>query len=492
MKKILLSLAVLAFSCVSAFADEVTMKYSGTTTANMIGDGSNEASSLGLDNAQWSVVANKGGNTNAPGLNKAGDFRLYWHTNGSNTITVESLTKATISQIAITFTGDDYSNVSITVGGEEVTGENGVFKINSTSFVIGNANTTNVQVRIKQIVITYTGGTPITVQPPKFSVEGGLFFEPQTVALTCETEGAKILYTIPAGQDPEYTDDDNYSGIFYDGTPLTITKTTTIKAMAVKDGKTSSIVTATYSIANVANAGTEENPFTVADAISVVNALADGATTPNTYFVKGIVIGNPDFQRNASEQLYGNVNFVMADSQDGDLLTIYRAKDYNNAVSLTKSLIQSLSNDSENLYTANYILGKSLSALNQSDKAIEAYEAARQQKETALILRTIGSEQLKTAEQADYSQEYKNAYNTFKLLDEKYCALTDDIINLAQSAMLAGDNSQYDFCKNKLLDETAKNEDCRVYIMLCMMSDATSDNQTEGYLKKTRELYNSL
>jgi hypothetical protein len=331
MKKILLSLAVLAFSCVSAFADEVTMKYSGTTTANMIGDGSNEASSLGLDNAQWSVVANKGGNTNAPGLNKAGDFRLYWHTNGSNTITVESLTKATISQIAITFTGDDYSNVSITVGGEEVTGENGVFKINSTSFVIGNANTTNVQVRIKQIVITYTGGTPITVQPPKFSVEGGLFFEPQTVALTCETEGAKILYTIPAGQDPEYTDDDNYSGIFYDGTPLTITKTTTIKAMAVKDGKTSSIVTATYCVANVANAGTEENPFTVADAISVVNALADGATTPNTYFVKGIVIGNPDFQRNASEQLYGNVNFVMADSQDGDLLTIYRAKDYNNA-----------------------------------------------------------------------------------------------------------------------------------------------------------------
>ena len=331
MKKILLSLAVLAFSCVSAFADEVTMKYSGTTTANMIGDGSNEASSLGLDNAQWSVVANKGGNTNAPGLNKAGDFRLYWHTNGSNTITVESLTKATISQIAITFTGDDYSNVSITVGGEEVTGENGVFKINSTSFVIGNANTTNVQVRIKQIVITYTGGTPITVQPPKFSVEGGLFFEPQTVALTCETEGAKILYTIPAGQDPEYTDDENYSGIFYDGTPLTITKTTTIKAMAVKDGKTSSIVTATYCVANVANAGTEENPFTVADAISVVNALADGATTPNTYFVKGIVIGNPDFQRNASEQLYGNVNFVMADSQDGDLLTIYRAKDYNNA-----------------------------------------------------------------------------------------------------------------------------------------------------------------
>ena len=160
----------------------------------------------------------------------------------------------------------------------------------------------------------------------------------------------------------------------------------------------------------------------------------------------------------------------------------YKTKDYNNAVSLTKSLIQTLSNDSENLYTANYILGKSLSAQNQSDKAIEAYEAARQQKETALILRTIGSEQLKKAEQSGYSQDYKNAYNTFKLLDEKYCALTDDIINLAQSAMLAGDNSQYDFCKNKLLDETAKNEDCRVYIMLCMMSDLRQSDR--GLFKK--------
>lgn len=332
MKKILLSLAVLAFSCVSTFASEVTMKYSGTTTANMVADGSNEATSVGLDNAEWSVTADKGGNTNAPGLNKAGDFRLYWHTNGSNTITVKSLTNATISSIAITFTGADYSNVSVTVDGNAVTGTDGVYEINSTSFVIGNANTTNVQVRIKQIVITYTGGTPITVQPPKFSVEGGLFFEPQTVALTCETEGAKILYTIPAGNDPEYTDDENYTGVFYDGNPLTITKTTTIKAMAVKDGKTSSIVTATYTIVNVENPGTAESPFTVADAISVVNALADGATTPNTYFVKGIVIGAPDFQRKDDNSLYGNVNFAIADEAGGTTtLTIYRAKDLENA-----------------------------------------------------------------------------------------------------------------------------------------------------------------
>ena len=331
MKKILLSLAVLAFSCVGAFAEDVTMKYSGSTTTNLKADGSNEAGSVGLDDAAWSVVADKGGNSNAPGLNKAGDIRLYYHKDGSNTITVKSLTNATINSIAITFTDAQYSNVSVTVDGNAVTGTDGVFEINSTSFVLSNANTENIQVRISQIVISYTGGAPISVLPPKFSVESGMYFEPQTVALTCETEGAKILYTIPAGQDPEYTDDDNYTGVFYDGTPLTISKTTTIKAMAVKDGKVSSIVTATYTIVTVEHAGTEADPFTVADALVLVDALANGATTSETYYVKGVVVGTPDIQKKDDGTFYGNANFDIADDANGSTLTAYRLKGLENS-----------------------------------------------------------------------------------------------------------------------------------------------------------------
>jgi len=331
MKKILLSLAVLAFSCVGAFAEDVTMKYSGSTTTNLKADGSNEAGSVGLDDAAWSVVADKGGNSNAPGLNKAGDIRLYYHKDGSNTITVKSLTNATINSIAITFTDAQYSNVSVTVDGNAVTGTDGVFEINSTSFVLSNANTENIQVRISQIVISYTGGAPISVLPPKFSVESGMYFEPQTVALTCETEGAKILYTIPAGQDPEYTDDDNYTGVFYDGTPLTISKTTTIKAMAVKDGKVSSIVTATYTIVTVEHAGTEADPFTVADALVLIDALANGATTSETYYVKGVVVGTPDIQKKDDGTFYGNANFDIADDANGSTLTAYRLKGLENS-----------------------------------------------------------------------------------------------------------------------------------------------------------------
>ena len=312
-------------------ADEATMKYSGSTTANMKADGSNEAASVGLNDSEWSVVASKGAASNAPGLNKAGDIRLYWHADGGNTITVSSLTNATISNIAITFTGAEYSNVSVTANGAAVTGTDGNYAINSTSFILGNANTSNAQVRISQIVITYAGGTPVTVVAPKFSVESGLYFETQTVALTCETEGAKILYTIPAGQDPEYTDDNNFTGVFYDGTPLTISQNTIIKAMAIKDGQTSNIVTAKYTIVNTTGKGTVESPFSVADALQVVAALDKSATTSESYYVKGFVVGTPDIQKKEDGTYYGNANFTIADTKGGaDLLTCFRLKGLEN------------------------------------------------------------------------------------------------------------------------------------------------------------------
>lgn len=146
----------------------VSMEYTGTTTTNVAGDGSNEAASFNLNATEWSVVAAKGNAGNAPGLNKAGDFRLYYAANGGNTITVSSLTGATIESIAITFTGANYSNVSVTVDGQTVSGTDGVYPINSSSFVLGNANTSNAQVRISKVDITYTAGGSTEPSQPTF------------------------------------------------------------------------------------------------------------------------------------------------------------------------------------------------------------------------------------------------------------------------------------------------------------------------------------
>ena len=183
--------------------------------------------------------------------------------------------------------------------------------------------------QIKTIKI-YKKGAEAPLQVPEFSVASGLYFEPQTVALTCE-EGARILYTVAVGNDPEYIDDENYTGVFYDGNPLTVSKSTIIKAMAVKNGKTSSIVTATYTIVNTTGKGTAESPFSVADALQVVAALDKSATTSESYYVKGFVVGTPDIQKKEDGTYYGNANFTIADTKGGaDLLTCFRLKGLEN------------------------------------------------------------------------------------------------------------------------------------------------------------------
>lgn len=82
-------------------------------------------------------------------------------------------------------------------------------------------------------------GTPyVNVAQPVFSVEAGTYSEAFSVTISCATDGAAIYYTTdgtnPSAQSTRYT------------AAVTISQTTTLKAVAVKDGNTSSVTTATY------------------------------------------------------------------------------------------------------------------------------------------------------------------------------------------------------------------------------------------------------
>lgn len=244
-------------------------------------------------------------------------------------IEIEGTSSASAGVKQNIFVGDEAVSTE-TTGAKDVTN---VFQIAEgyqaagTIYTIKVTSAHNNQIRTIKI---YKKGEAAPVKEPEFSVPSGLYLEPQTVAMTCE-EGAKILYTIPAGQDPEYIDDENYTGVFYDGTPLTITQPTIIKAMAVKNGKTSNIVTATYTIVNTSAKGTAEDPFSVADAKMLIAALEKGATTAEKYYVKGFIVGTPDIQKKDDGTFYGNANFNIADAQGGsDLLTCYRLKGIDN------------------------------------------------------------------------------------------------------------------------------------------------------------------
>jgi hypothetical protein len=77
-----------------------------------------------------------------------------------------------------------------------------------------------------------------TVDAPSFSPSGGIYTEPQTVAINCETDEATIYYTTdgktPTNQSLEYT-----------GT-ITVSTPTTLKAIAYKNNTSSAVTTATY------------------------------------------------------------------------------------------------------------------------------------------------------------------------------------------------------------------------------------------------------
>ncbi len=116
----------------------------------------------------------------------------------------------------------------------------GTGAMTATATAIGNNE--------KFTLINVTGSQPPsqTVAAPSFSVAGGTYPTPQTVALTSATAGATIKYTTdgstPTAASPTYT------------APINVTATTTIKAYALKQGMTDSpVVSATYTISPLNN-----------------------------------------------------------------------------------------------------------------------------------------------------------------------------------------------------------------------------------------------
>jgi hypothetical protein len=109
-----------------------------------------------------------------------------------------------------------------------------------------------------------------------------------------------------------------------------------------------------YSLNGVTkNEGGGETPdpqiksLTIAAALDIINGLEDGKTTAEEYEVKGFVVGTPDFQRNKDGNLYGNVNFAIADEKGGaTTLTVFRAKDFENA-SFTEETINRIKEGDE-------------------------------------------------------------------------------------------------------------------------------------------------
>lgn len=149
------------------------------------------------------------------------------------------------------------------------------------------------------------------VEAPIFSPDGGVFTTPQSVSFAVAAptmEGYTFFYTTD-GTEPT-TESTLYTG------PIEVSTTTTIKAIAVKGGEVSLVTTATYAI--LAHAGTETDPYSVADAHAAIDANAGLTDVYATGVVTEIATAWSTDHSNIS------FNFVDAAGDGGSFLQAYR------------------------------------------------------------------------------------------------------------------------------------------------------------------------
>lgn len=176
-------------------------------------------------------------------------------------------------------------------------------------------NGTNAIRTVDDISITLRG-TP-TVATPTFSPAGGSFTGTQSVTISCETTGAVIYYTIN-GTTPSAS-----NGTLYED-EITISATTTVKAIAIMDNESSEIASATYEkvllsvgleySASSAEVTFKETPYTLPtlsnlyavavtysslnEAVATVNSTTGEVTIcgVGTTTIKATFAGNDDYK----------------------------------------------------------------------------------------------------------------------------------------------------------------------------------------------------
>lgn len=178
------------------------------------------------------------------------------------------------------------------------------FNIAETAQAAGNVYVLKVTSAHNMQVSKVEFYEPVADAPedPTFSVAAGAYFEAQTVELACATEGATIHYTLDG------TDPTEASPVY--SAALIINTTTTVKAIAIKAGAESGIVSATYTIlAGLDGDGSKDKPFSVADVAAINSALT------GKQWVIGYIVG---CAANGGEKAaeYAASNIALGDAAD--------------------------------------------------------------------------------------------------------------------------------------------------------------------------------
>ena len=243
MKKFLLSLlCLISFMAINAETFTITFGENLTSTSGTFLDGA------------ISLSSDKNNGTTTPAYNATNkELRLYFNAEGNGCSVTLTTNGVIIKGVQLTASNTSYTpDVKYNVdGGSDVQGE-----WNSTTMTISdieatktfkfrNANTSNKQLRIKAIEITYeVSGEDVvkTCSTPVISPASGEITADTEISIECATEDATIKYTID-GTEPSAENGTEYIE------PFTLNADATVKAIAIKDGyNNSDVATATYTL----------------------------------------------------------------------------------------------------------------------------------------------------------------------------------------------------------------------------------------------------
>lgn len=196
--------------------------------------GTDKSGTSTLTKGGISITLEKGANAQTGNL----DNKTYYSFFSGNALTISS-TKGNIQKIVFTCTANNESKYGPGNLGEVTPGKY-TFKDKIGTWT-GSANSVKIPktgaVRATKIEVTYAAEG--TVLSPSISVPSKVFDEPFDVILS-SAEGTNIYYTLD-GNVP------TTGSTKYNGSPIRIpAATTTLKAIAEKDGKTSKVAEATY------------------------------------------------------------------------------------------------------------------------------------------------------------------------------------------------------------------------------------------------------
>lgn len=244
-----------------------------TTVTFTAGTDVSSTTSITKDGVTILLTEGNSSSTNGPGKLDQTEYRFY-----KGCTVVVSSSKGNITKIVFNCT----ANSTTKYGPGCFEKQTGYSYASKKGTWVGDAasvefTASSNQVRATTVEVTYVSSSTVTA--PKMSEDSKIFREPFDVTITAE-ESADIYYTLD-GSDP------TTSSAKYDGAAIHIAGTTTLKAIAVKNGESSSVASATYTyVQALAHDGSFTSPLTPEELIA--NA---------TYFegkdvwVKGTVLG---------------------------------------------------------------------------------------------------------------------------------------------------------------------------------------------------------